>query len=125
MKQNKLVFSSLAKTWIFDIDGTIVIHNGYKRGQDILLPGVKQLFKKIKKEDMIIFITSRDISFKKNLENFLNKNKIRYSHIIYNAPMGERILINDKKTSGLKTAFAINKNRNEKLQINFSISKSL
>ncbi len=125
MKRNKLIFSSLPKTWILDIDGTIVIHNGYKNGNDVLLSGVKQFLKKIKKGDTVIFITSRDISQKKSLEKFLNKNKIRYDHIIYNVPIGERILINDKKPSGLKTAFAINKKRDEKLKIDFSISKSL
>lgn len=125
MKQNKLIFSSLPKTWILDIDGTIVIHNGYKKGKDILLPGVKQFFRKIKKNDIVVFITSRDISLKNEMEKFLKKNKIRYDYIIYNAPMGERILINDIKPSGLQTAFAINKKRDEKLNSNFSISKSL
>lgn len=38
-------FSPLAKTWILDIDGTIVKHNGYKiDGYDTLLEGVKEFF---------------------------------------------------------------------------------
>ena len=125
MKQNNLTFSSLPKTWILDIDGTIVKHNGYKTGKDVLLPGVKRFLKKIKKNDIVIFITSRDISQKNDLENFLDKHKIKYTQIIYNAPVGERILINDIKPSGLKTAFAINKKRDEELKIDYSISKSL
>lgn len=28
--QSNLMLSSLAHTWIFDVDGTICIHNGYK-----------------------------------------------------------------------------------------------
>ncbi len=28
-RNNKLVLSPLGKTWLFDIDGTIVKHNGY------------------------------------------------------------------------------------------------
>ena len=28
--EKKLILSTLPKTWIFDLDGTIVRHNGYK-----------------------------------------------------------------------------------------------
>jgi len=38
--------------------------------------------------------------------------------IIFGLPQGERILINDMKPSGLITAYAINKNRDEALEIN-------
>lgn len=107
MKQNKLTLSSLPHTWIFDIDGTICIHNGYKNGGDILLKGVKDFFNKIPEKDFIIFITSRTEETKKETESFLSKSGIRYNLIIYNAPMGERILINDNKPSGLKTAHAL------------------
>lgn len=34
-----LKLSSLPKTWIFDLDGTILVHNGYKNGGDRILPG--------------------------------------------------------------------------------------
>ena len=43
-----LELSTLPKTWIFDIDGTIVKHNGYKfDGFDTLLDGVKDFFKEL------------------------------------------------------------------------------
>ena len=43
----KKKISSLKKTWLFDIDGTIVKHNGYKLdGEDTLLPGVAVIFLK-------------------------------------------------------------------------------
>lgn len=41
-----LVLSALPHTWIFDIDGTICVHNGYKNGGDVLLNGVKKFFPK-------------------------------------------------------------------------------
>ena len=41
---DRSIFSNLNKTWIFDLDGTLVIHNGYKCGEDTLLPGVKEFF---------------------------------------------------------------------------------
>ena len=34
----------IEKTWIFDLDGTLVVHNGYKGGMDTLLPGVKDFY---------------------------------------------------------------------------------
>ena len=40
-------------------------------------------------------------------------------------PLGERILINDEKPSGLKTAFAINKKRDSALNIAYKINESL
>ena len=40
--EKQLILSTLPKTWIFDLDGTILKHNGYKiDGEDTLLPGVK------------------------------------------------------------------------------------
>ena len=41
--------------------------------------------------------------------------------IIYDLPHGERILINDKKPSGLNTAIAISNERNEFPLINIKI----
>lgn len=122
---NNLVLSSLPHTWIFDVDGTICIHNGYKNGGDIILDGVKEFFSQIPDEDMIIFLTSRKSEEKENLVKFMNDNGLRYSHIIFDAPMGERVLINDDKPSGLKCACVINKKRDEKLNININIDKDL
>lgn len=114
MTEEILEVSSLAKTWLFDIDGTIVKHNGYKMdGKDTLLPGVKEFFDNIPKEDKIVFLTSRIDEYKELTISFLDENKIRYDYIIWNLPYGERILINDKKPSGLKTSVAINTKRDE------------
>lgn len=113
MEEN-IVVSNLNKTWIFDLDGTICIHNGYKmKSGDVLLQGAKEFFVNIDKDDMIIFVTSRKEETKLETEEFLKKNNIRYDHIIYNAPYGERILINDMKPSGLKTSISINTKRDE------------
>lgn len=38
-----IVLSPLPKTWILDLDGTLVKHNGYKLdGHDTLLPGARE-----------------------------------------------------------------------------------
>jgi len=104
-------YSDLSKTWIFDLDGTLVKHNGYKNGGEELLPGVKDFFSKIAKDDKVIILTARDIDYKQITEKFLKENNIRFDYIIYDLPIGERILFNDKKPSGLKTAYAYNLDR--------------
>ena len=122
---NSLVLSSLPHTWIFDVDGTICVHNGYKNGGDQILPGVKEFFSNIPGDDMIILLTSRKPQEKANLEKFLQSNGLKYNHIIFDAPMGERILINDDKPSGLKCAYAINKTRDDSLDVIIKIDKDL
>ena len=120
MESNDIKLSPLPKTWILDIDGTIVKHNGYlSDGFDTLLPGAGEFIAGIPDTDTIIFLTSRKSDFSVMTERFLYDNGIRYDHIIYNAPYGERILINDKKPSGLKTAIAVNTERDVFCSIQF------
>ena len=96
MDAHNLILSSLGHTWILDIDGTIVKHNGYKiDGKDTLLEG-----------------------------DFLQEHKIRYNHIIFNAPYGERIIVNDDKPSGLKCSVAVNLQRDNN-NIDIIIDKNL
>lgn len=106
---DKIVLSNLGHTWVLDLDGTIVKHNGYKiDGEDTFLPGAKEFLQSLPEVDMIIFITSRTEEYRKATEDFLARNGVRYHHIIFNAPYGERILINDNKPSGLKMSYSIN-----------------
>ena len=48
-----LTLSPLPKTWLFDVDGTIVKHNGHLHGGDELLEGVKEFFAQISTEDEV------------------------------------------------------------------------
>lgn len=106
--------STLSKTWLLDIDGTIVKHNGYKiDGHDTMLPGVKEYLNRIPTEDHIIFLTSRTDEYRDMTIEFLKMNDIRYDEIIFNLPYGERILVNDRKPSGLDMSVAINMNRDK------------
>ena len=104
-------YSNLDKTWIFDLDGTLVKHNGYKTGGEELLPGVKDFFSRISKDDKIIILTARESKYRKKTERFLKENNIRFDYIIYDLPVGERIMFNDKKPSGMKTAYSYNLER--------------
>lgn len=106
---HKLTISPLGHTWFLDLDGTIVKHNGYKLdGHDTFLDGALAFLNSIPKEDMVVFITSRKEEYREMTERFLRDNAVRYDYIIFNAPYGERILINDMKPTGLKTAISIN-----------------
>ena len=119
-------FSSLAKTWILDVDGTLVKHNGYKLdGYDTLLPGVKDFFAKVKLHDKIVLLTAREDKHLEDLKAFLSENGLRWDVIVPGMPFGERILVNDRKPSGLDMAFAVNKNRDSELIINYTINSQL
>ncbi|HIS36631.1 TPA: hypothetical protein IAC10_08390 [Candidatus Scatousia excrementigallinarum] len=118
-----LEFSPLNKTWILDIDGTLVKHNGYKiDGYDTLLEGVKEFFDKISPDDKVILMTARKDEYLEDLKRFLQENNIRYDYLLTNMPMGERIIVNDRKPSGLDMAFAINKDRDNTLNIAYKIN---
>ncbi len=121
-----LILSSLPKTWILDVDGTIVKHNGYKiDGYDTLLDGVKDFFSKISNDDKIILLTARKGEQLEKLKVFLKKNNLRYDVILTDMPMGERILVNDNKPSGLKCAYAVSKDRDKNFDIEYKISEEI
>lgn len=107
--KREMILSTLSKTWIFDLDGTIVKHNGYKTETgDVLLPNAKSYLEALPHSDKIIFLTARTEEFKEETLKFLKESGIRYDEILFNMPVGERIVINDKKPSGLDMAIAIN-----------------
>ena len=119
--KNELVLSTLDHTWILDLDGTIVKHNGYKEdGTDTILDGALDFLKSIPDKDMIVFVTSRSEDIKMKTEEFLTENGIRFDHIIYNAPYGERILVNDDKPSGLKMCYGISTIRDNWCGLSFT-----
>ncbi len=115
LKENTLRLSSLSKTWIFDFDGTLVEHNGYKTGEDKFLPGAKEFLQSLPDEDFILIMTAREKQAREKTEAFLKKHNIRYNKLLFEMPMGERILLNDNKPSGLKCAYAVSPDRNEGL----------
>ncbi|MGO5315370.1 hypothetical protein ACTQ1O_13360 [Bilifractor sp. LCP21S3_A7] len=110
----EMIMSTLPKTWILDLDGTIVKHNGYKiDGIDTMLSGAREFIDSIPADDMIIFLTSRTDEYRELTIDFLRINNIRYNEIIFNVPYGERILVNDRKPSGLDMSVAVNVDRDK------------
>lgn len=123
---NKLTLSTLGHTWILDLDGTIVKHNGYLiDAEDTFLPGAEAFLKGIPSQDMVIFVTSRKEEYRGLTEDFLMRHGIRYNHIIFEAPYGERILVNDAKPSGLKMAISINVSRNQDFDVDLKIDPKM
>lgn len=117
--------SPLPHTWILDLDGTIVVHNGYKNTGEMLLDGVKNFWEQIPQDDYILILTARTPEYAEETEAFLRMHGLRYSKILYNIPVGERILINDQKPSGLDMALAINKQRNATCSLNINVNENL
>ena len=114
--KEKLRLSPLGHTWILDFDGTLVIHNGYKTGEDKFLPGAKEFLQSIPKDDFVLILTAREKAAREVTECFLKKHNVRYNQILFEMPMGERILLNDNKPSGLKCAYAVSPERNNGLE---------
>lgn len=120
-----MVLSTLSHTWILDLDGTIVKHNGYKiDGEDSFLPGAREFLEAIPEGDMIVFLTSRKAQYKNLTERFLEKNHVRYDSILFDAPFGERILINDNKPSGLRMAYSICPDRDQGIDMEIQLDES-
>lgn len=122
----EMILSSLPKTWVLDLDGTLVVHNGYKLyGKDIWLEGAREFLLSIPEEDMIIFLTSRTTECAAQTESFLRESGVRWNHIIYGAPYGERILINDDKPSGMCMAYAVGRARDRVWDVKYTIDEDL
>lgn len=108
-----LRLSPLPHTWVLDFDGTLVRHNGYKTGEDEWLPGALEFLRSIPQQDCIIILTARfESDAPAKTRAFLDKHGVRYDHLLFNMPQGERILVNDTKPSGLCCAYALCPDRN-------------
>ena len=126
MEPKQLNISPMPKTWILDLDGTMLVHDGpYIMGRDEFLPGALEFLDSIPHRDMIIFLTARSDYEKEHTLRFLKENNVRYDHIIFNAGQGERIMINDMKPDGLVTAYAVNTTRDRFCQTEFITDKTM
>jgi len=100
------------KLWIFDIDGVIFVHNGHLSGKDAMVPGFFEFYNTIPKGDQIFLVSAREKKYEKMTKKALRDNGIGYHYIMFGVPTGERILVNDDKPDGSKTAFSLSTRRN-------------
>lgn len=113
-----LRLSPLGHTWVLDFDGTLVRHNGYKDGvtnTDQWLPGAVDFLKSIPASDYVLILTAREDEpdIRRRTIDFIRDAGVRFNDIKFGMPMGERILINDSKPSGLVCAHAVCPTRNQ------------
>ena len=115
--------SHSSKTYFIDIDGTIVKHisndyidnilltNNQSKFEEILLPGVHQLWSQFQPNDKIIITTARKESHRDLTQKIFTSNNLRFDVLLMDLPSGPRILINDTPDSLYKKAIAINVKR--------------
>jgi hypothetical protein len=104
----QIELSRLAHTWLLDVDGTIVKHNGHKQGGDELLPGVREFWAALPAGDVVVLLSARTADESAATLAMLTAHGLRYDHAIFGLPTGERVLLNDMKPQGLSTAIAVN-----------------
>ena len=93
----KIKLSKMPKTWLLDVDGVVFVHNSHLSEGDRLVEGVKAFIDALPMQDMIILLTARTEEHRPATEASLKKHGIRYDAILFNLPMGERVLVNDSK----------------------------
>lgn len=98
--------SFLDHTWLFDIDGTILKHNGHLNGHEEVLPGVHEFWSQIPDNDIIVLLSARPKPYQTATLEFLENSGLRFDYAIFGLPSGERFLFNDDKPKGLETCKA-------------------
>jgi len=110
------------KTVFCDIDGTLLPHTGdiieNVTGLPERLPGVLDAIRAWDRANYrIILTTGRKESTRSATESQLRAAGIVYDDLIMGLPNGDRIVINDRKTKGVRnTAYAVNLVRNQGLE---------
>ena len=102
------LLSDLPKTWLIDVDGVVFPHNGYlASASETPLPGVLNFFRQLPTDDVVVLLSARAERYREQTEKALGRWGIRFSVLILGLPVGERVLINDEKPRGLRTAWAV------------------
>ena len=121
-----LLLSALGHTWLIDLDGVVCPHNGHLRGDESLLAGVREFWAAIPAGDCVVLLSARGSEHRSAALALLAAEGLRVDHALFGLPHGERILINDAKPSGLRTALAVNVVRDVGLEgIAFEVSPDL
>lgn len=102
------------KTWFLDFDGTLVEQRSYLADSDYVLKDTFRLFEElIMDDDFVVITTGREEHHRSRIESFMNKHGFRFDLIVCGLPTGPRIVVNDTKPDGTKTAYAFNATRDQ------------
>ncbi len=110
------------KTFLIDIDGTLLKHTGditnLHTNFPSVLPGVLDKLRELdRKSCKIILVSGRREGTRKQTEEQLAKAGIIYDQLILGIGNGVRVLINDFKPDSTEpTAIAVNVERNKGLE---------
>ncbi|HEX6872118.1 MAG TPA: hypothetical protein VF163_13555 [Micromonosporaceae bacterium] len=115
MTDLSLWLSPLPKTWIIDLDGVVLRHNGHLAGREEVLHGASHLWAQFGPDDLVIVMSARHEHECAAALAVLRAHGLRVDRAVFGVPVGERILINDDKPSGLRMAHAVNLPRDEGL----------
>ncbi|MEU7614674.1 hypothetical protein AB0M91_05720 [Micromonospora rifamycinica] len=104
----RLTLSELPKVWIVDLDGVVFRHNAYLGGDDEILDGAAGFWAQIAPDDVVVVMTGRPESERARTLDLLARLGLRVDRAMFGLPLGERVVVNDAKPSGLPTAYAVN-----------------
>ncbi|MEU1887246.1 hypothetical protein [Micromonospora sp. WMMD987] len=104
----RLTLSELPKVWIVDLDGVVFRHNAYLGGEDEVLDGAVGFWAQIAPDDVVVVMTGRPESERVRTLDLLARLGLRVDRAMFGLPLGERVVVNDAKPSGLPTAHAVN-----------------
>jgi hypothetical protein len=97
------------KTWFLDFDGTIVYQKSYLEEEDYILPTTIDFFTNVVRDnDFVIITTGREKHHEERIEKFMRSFGLKCDMIICGLPTGVRVLVNDMKPDGTKTAYSYN-----------------
>ena len=104
------------KTIICDIDGVLLEHRNQGLSSQLNSAPLRGTIEKINEWDAkgynIILITGRRESLRNKTEQQLLMYDIFYDQLIMGFGGSDRVLVNDRKSDGRTTAFAVNIDRN-------------
>lgn len=109
----KLEMPANRKTYLLDIDGTLVYHKDnlsdmITKDMNLLHGTIEKLLEWRMGGHYIILTTARPEGVRSITERQLHNIGIFYDQLIMGLPTGPRILVNDIKPNGMQTAHAVN-----------------
>ena len=98
------------------MDGVICYwkKDNYNKDEVLIMENVNLLKKLIKEKNCkIILTTARSKKKCKQVLKLLKHQGLNFYKCVYDLGVGQRLVINDKKSTGLKSAFSLNTERNK------------